>query len=227
MPYLYTAFYNYVQEGQPILKPLVYFDQEDVQTHYRSDEFIFGNQILVCPIQEPNVQGRRMYIPRGQWYNFWSDDLVNGGKEIWVDAPLDIVPIFIKAGAIIPKYPIQQYVDQVEIEQMTLDVYYKLGKENSEFYEDAHDGYEYRQNIYSLRTFKLTGKEDEVIIQQHKSGKFSASYDTFKLNLHGLPFEIRRVFYENEEVPLETLQYNAEEKSMIIKKDFSELQLVG
>jgi alpha-glucosidase len=56
-------FWQYIEEGIPMLKPLVYFDQEDTQTHYRNDEFIFGNQILVCPILEPNV-GRRMYLPR-------------------------------------------------------------------------------------------------------------------------------------------------------------------
>lgn len=68
-----------------MLKPLVYYDQEDIQTHYRNDEFIFGNQILVCPILEPNALGRRMYIPRGQWYNYWTQELISGGKEIWVD----------------------------------------------------------------------------------------------------------------------------------------------
>lgn len=227
LPYLYTAFHKYVHEASPILKPLVYYDQEDVQTHYRADEFIFGNQILVCPVQEPNVQGRRMYIPRGKWYNFWNDKLVTGGKEMWVDAPLDTIPVYIKEGAVIPKYPVQQYVDELKIEEISLDIYYKLGKESSEFYEDAHDGYEYRQNIYSLRTFKLTGREDAIIVQQHKSGKYSASYTRFKLKFHGLPFEIKKVIFENEEVPLEKLQYNAEEKTIIVDKEFSDIHLVG
>ena len=70
LPYLYTMFWNYVNDGTPMLKPLVYFDQEDMHTHYRTDEFIFGNQILVCPILEPNAQGRRMYLPKGNWYNY-------------------------------------------------------------------------------------------------------------------------------------------------------------
>ena len=65
-----------------MLKSLVLFDQDDSQTHYRNDEFIFGNQILVCPINEPNAKGRRMYIPKGEWYNFWTNELVSGGKEI-------------------------------------------------------------------------------------------------------------------------------------------------
>jgi hypothetical protein len=62
LPYLYTMFWQYIEEGIPMLKPLVYYDQSDIQTHYRNDEFIFGNQILVCPILEPNAIGRRMFL---------------------------------------------------------------------------------------------------------------------------------------------------------------------
>ena len=98
-----------------MLKSMVMFDQDDVHTHYRNDEFIFGDQILVCPIVEPNAKGRRMYIPRGKWFNYWDDTIVEGGKEMWVEADLDSVPLFVKEGAIIPKYPIQQYVGEKEI----------------------------------------------------------------------------------------------------------------
>jgi len=110
----------------------VLYDQLDPQTHYRTDEFVFGNQILVCPVQEPNAKGRRLYIPRGNWYNYWTRDYVKGGLEQWVDADLDTIPLFIKEGAIIPKYPIQQYVGEKKIEELKLEVYYKLGnKEES------------------------------------------------------------------------------------------------
>ena len=96
-----------------------------------------------------------MYIPRGKWYNFWDNSIVEGGEEVWVDADIDSLPIFVKEGAIIPKYPIQQYVGEKVIEQLELDVYYKLGKESSEVYEDAGDGYDYKKGRYSLRNFKL------------------------------------------------------------------------
>jgi alpha-glucosidase len=82
-----------------------------------------------------------MYVP-GQWYNYWTNDFVNGGKEIWVDTKFDSV--FIKAGAIIPKYPVQQYVGELEFDELTLDLYYKEGKE-SVVYEDAQDGYDYKR----------------------------------------------------------------------------------
>lgn len=83
LPYLYTMLWEYAEFGIPMLKSLVLFDQKDPQTHYRTDEFVFGNQILVCPVQEPNAKGRRMYIPRGNWYNYWTGDYVKGGMEEW------------------------------------------------------------------------------------------------------------------------------------------------
>ena len=102
LPYLYTAFWNHITKGTPILKSLVLFDQEDTGTHYRSDEFVYGDKILVCPILEPNAKGRRMYIPRGKWYNFWTDEVVEGGREMWVDADIDSMPSVSVSSRIVP-----------------------------------------------------------------------------------------------------------------------------
>ena len=226
LPYLYTAFWNYVEQGTPLLKSLVLYDQEDVHTHYRTDEFIFGDKILVCPILEPNAKGRRMYVPRGNWYNYWTDELVKGGKEMWVDADIDRVPIFIKEGSIIPKYPIQQYVGEKVIEEVTLDVYYKKGKERSQLFDDAHDGYDYTKGRFSLRTFKLSGKPNQLIIQQHKEGKFITSYENFKVRIHDLPFDISEIHLDNEIIPLEHLKLNGTH-SMIVNKNFSQLLIKG
>lgn len=226
LPYLYTAFWNYVDHGTPLLKSLVMFDQEDIQTHFRTDEFIFGQQILACPILEPNAKGRRMYVPRGKWYNFWTDEVIKGGKEMWIDADIDRMPIFLKEGAIIPKYPIQQYVGEKIIEQITLDVYYTNGKETSLLYDDAHDGYDYTKGRYSLRNFKLTGKPHSLTIQQHKEGKFITTYETFKLNIHGLPFEILEIELDNEIIPIEHAKVNGI-ASMTIGKNFAQLHISG
>ena len=226
LPYLYTSFWQYLNDGTPMLKPLVLYDQEDIQTHYRTDEFIFGDKILVCPIVEANAKGRRMYIPRGKWFNYWNDKIMDGGKEIWVDADIDSLPIFVKEGSIIPKYPIQQYVGEKKIDEIVLETYYKLGKEVSTLYDDAHDGYDYIKGRYSLRTFKLVGKKDELIIQQHKSGKFITEYKTFKLKLHGLPFKVSKIQIDNEEILFEKVKVNGD-NTLIIDKDFTELHIIG
>ncbi len=226
LPYLYTMFWEYAKDGIPMLKPLVLFDQNDPQTHYRTDEFIFGNQILVCPVQEPNAKGRRMYIPRGNWYNYWTREYTKGGMEQWVDADLDIIPLFIKEGAIIPKYPIQQYVGEKKIEQLKLEVYYKLGsKEVSSVFEDDQDGYGYTKGRFSLRSFSLTGKENQVIIQQHKNGSYITEYDTMKIEIIGLPFKISQIELDNVSVTLESLHFDDQNNTIVVPKDFTELHI--
>lgn len=226
LPYLYTAFWDYIKDGIPLLKSLVLYDQDDVHTHYRTDEFVFGDKILVCPVIEANAKGRRMYFPNGKWYNYWNSELVEGGKEMWVDADIDSMPIYIKQGAIIPKFPIQQYVGEKKIEYVTLDVYYAEGKEESKFYDDAHDGYDYTKGRYSLRTFKLTGKNKQLIIQQHKEGKFVSEYEDFVIKIHGLPFEISRIEVDNEEVSLDSVKKNGSSE-LRIGKNFTELHIIG
>lgn len=226
LPYLYTMFYKYSKEQKPMLQSLVLFDQEDVQTHFRTDEFIFGEQILVCPIQEQNAQGRRMYIPRGKWYDFWTDEVTQGGKERWVAADLDSVPIFIKEGAIIPKYPVQQYVGEVKIEELVLDTYFMIGTDSSEVYEDAQDGYDYKKGRYSLRNFKLIGKENSLTVQQFKNGSYVTEYETLRFNLHGLPFEIHKIEVDNEEVDIKEVKPNGSQ-SLYIDKNFTVLHITG
>ena len=222
LPYLYTMFWKYVKEGVPMLKSLVYYDQLDHQTHFRTDEFIFGEQILVCPIQEPNAKGRRMYVPRGKWHNYWTGEVVDGGMEKWVAADIDKIPIFIKAGAIIPKYPVQQYVGEKDIEELTLNVYYLEGIEQSTVYEDGQDGYDYKKGEYSLRNFKLTGKGKELIIQQFKDGTYITPYTTLRINFIGLPFRIKKIQVDNEAVTQKDVQLNGN-NTIVVDKNFSSL----
>lgn len=219
-------FWQYIKEGVPMLKPLVYFDQDDIQTHYRNDEFIFGNQIMVCPILEPNALGRRLYIPRGQWYNYWNNTAMTGGKELWIDTDFDQIPLFVKAGAIIPKYPVQQYVGELTFDELTLDVYFKNGKEKSVVYEDAQDGYDYKKGRFSLLSFQLTGKENELMIQQHKEGKFETSYKNYKINLIGLPFEICSIEIDTVAVSLDSNFY-IQNGFLFVEKGFSVLHIKG
>ena len=145
---------------------------------------------------------------------------------MWVDADIDTLPLFVKEGAVIPKYPIQQYVGEKDFDEITLDVYYKEGKENSTLFDDAHDGLDYKKGRYSLRTFKVTGKSKEFILQQHKEGKFDAKYNNFNLVFHNLPFTIKSIQVDNVEIPMEKLKVNGI-NSITINKEFNELHLFG
>lgn len=227
LPYLYTMFYDYVTKGIPLLKPLVYYDQEDAQTHYRTDEFIFGDKIFVCPILEPNSKGRRMYLARGRWYSYWDHTVIAGGRELWVDADIDTIPIYVKEGSIIPRYPVQQYVGEKKIEELTLEAYYCEGTETSHVFEDAMDGFDYKKGRYSYRDFRFTGKAKEVIIQQHKTGTFECDYEKLKFKLIGLPFEVKEIEVDNVVLDLADLQYEKQEGVFRVPKNFTEIHILG
>ncbi|OIQ30455.1 MAG: glycosyl hydrolase [Bacteroidetes bacterium MedPE-SWsnd-G2] len=224
LPYLYTMFWKYHDKGTPMIKPLMMYDQSDSQTYYRADEFLFGDHILVCPILEANSKGRRMYIPKGTWINYWNKQLVEGGKEIWVDADIDQIPIFVKAGAIIPNYPVQQYVGEKEIKEVKLDICFLKGSEVSHLYEDAQNGYDYMKGRYSERTFKFKGKKNGITISQHKEGNYSTPYETFQLNFYALPFDIAHVEIDGQiiEIPIETIDGVA---TFVVEKNFEVLQV--
>lgn len=224
LPYIYTAFWKYIEHGTPILKSLVTYDQSDVQTHYRTDEFIFGEDFLVCPINEPNARGRRMYIPKGIWFDYWSNSVLKGGKEYWVDADLDSMPIFIKSGAIIPRYPIQQYVGEKEIAELTLDCYYIDGESKSNLYEDDNDGYGYNRGEFCKRAFKYIGKDEEVILQQHQRGKFTPTYKTYKIRLVGIPFRIGSIELDKKVITPE-ITYEEGIATFVVPNDFTELHV--
>ena len=146
--------------------------------------------------------------------------------EKWVSAPLDKIPLFIKEGAVIPKYPVQQYVGEKEIKELMIDVYYKEGTENSTIYEDQLEGFDHKKGRYSLRKFRLKGKPNELIMQQFKDGSFITSYNTFKIQFHGLPFKIEKIEVDNELVPLASVNFDGK-ASIEVSKDITELHLIG
>jgi alpha-glucosidase len=93
-------------------------------------------------------------------------------------------------------------------------------------FEDAQDGYDYTKGRYALRTFTLTGKEKNLVIRQHKEGKYITPYSNFKINLTGLPFTVQSIEVDNEAVSLEDLKLNIH-NTLTISKDFSELHIKG
>ena len=116
-------------------------------------------------------QSRNVYLPKGKWYNFWTYEVVEGGKEVTVATPLETMPIFVKAGSVIPEYPVMQYVGQHEIEEVKLNIYYTDYEVNSFLFEDYGETFAYEQDIYLEKKFVVNGKST-LTIQQSKHGRF-------------------------------------------------------
>ncbi|MCZ2102034.1 MAG: glycoside hydrolase family 31 protein [Chitinophagales bacterium] len=221
LPYIYTAFYQYVSEYTPMIRPISYYDQMDSDTLYRVDEFLLGDHMLVCPILEPNVESRFVYLPRGQWYDYWTDTLWEGGKEIKADAPMDRIPIFIRAGAIIPMQPSMLYVGAQTVETLTLHVYYGGEETLSYLYEDAGDGYEYSKGIYNRKEFKTRVTADSFRVSLKVSGHFEAAYKRYNVVIHGLPMELKSVFINEKKADRDVFKF--ENNNLIVEVERTKL----
>ncbi|GAA3917778.1 TIM-barrel domain-containing protein [Hymenobacter algoricola] len=188
LPYMYTTFWQYVSQGTPMLRPLTFLDQTDTETYLRMAEFGLGDHLLVCPITQAGADGRWMYLPRGDWFYYWTDEPKAGGAEVWASAPLDRIPLFVQAGAVLPMYPLMQYVGEKKVEELTLHVYFKNGVQQSVVYDDGGEGYGYQEGHRTIRRFTVTGTETSLTLTQAIEGDYQPSFTTYQVVLHGLPF---------------------------------------
>jgi alpha-glucosidase len=117
-------------------------------------------------------------------------------------------------------------VGELEIDELTLDLYFKEGKEKSEIYEDAQDGYDYKKGRYSLLSLQTIGKEKELIVQLHKEGKYNTSYSKYRINLFGLPFNVKEIEIDNEKIAFDRKTFE-KENYLIVDKEFTELHIFG
>jgi alpha-D-xyloside xylohydrolase len=101
IPYLYAAFYRYHQEGIPPFRALVLDWPDDANTYGIDDAWMIGDRLLAAPVTS-GEQARSVYLPAGQWYDFWTGDAFAGGQHITVDVPLDHIPLFVSGGAVLP-----------------------------------------------------------------------------------------------------------------------------
>jgi alpha-glucosidase len=183
-----------------MLRPVVMQEQDVLSNQARQDEFTYGDKILICPVLEPGQTSRRVYLPKGTWYDFWLNEAVEGGKEVVVKTPLETMPIFIKAGAVIPEYPVMQYVGEKEIEEVKLNVYYTDNAVNSFLFEDYGETFAYEQDIYLEKKFVVTGKENLLTIQQSMEGLYTPRYENYHFEIIGLPFKPSKVIVDGKEV---------------------------
>src|SRR5882672_1981403 len=112
LPFLYNALEGAHETGTPLFRPLLLNHQNDANTYNLDDEFMIGDDVLVAPVVKPDVTRRLVYLPNGTWYDYWTNKKYDGGTMISVDAPLETVPMFVRAGAIIPTGPELNYVGE-------------------------------------------------------------------------------------------------------------------
>jgi len=198
--YLYTAFYKYVNQGTPVLRSLAFYDQKDNKVIKTQRDFMFGDDLLISPIIKEGKKSQKVYLPAGIWYSVSNGQQLRGKSSHKFKVSLKDVLMFAKAGSVVPFYPVQQYMGEKDFDEITLRSYYINGTEQSKFYEDEGDGYNYEADGYSLKTYNTEGNKKSFKITQKKKGNFNRGYDTVLLLVFGLPFLPNHCLVDGERV---------------------------
>jgi alpha-D-xyloside xylohydrolase len=149
LPYIYSLAWKVTSEDYTIQRPLVMDFREDPATWEIGDEFLFGPAILVSPVLTEHATSRPVYLPAGTaWYDFWTGEHANGGATLTAAAPLDRIPLEIRAGSILPLGPGIEYAGQAN-DPIELRVYPGA---NADFnlYEDEGDSYRYENGTHAI-----------------------------------------------------------------------------
>ena len=181
MPYIYSEAWQVTKNGSTIMRPLVMDFCKDNSALNQLYEYMFGKSFLVAPVTEPKVNERDVYLPESvNWYDFRTGKYFKGGQTIKAEAPLDEIPLYIKAGSIIPMGPAIQYATE-KSDPVEIRIYPGADGEFT-LYEDENDNYNYEKGIYSTITFNWENEKKELTINDRK-GSFPGMLSERKFNI--------------------------------------------
>jgi len=148
LPYIYSLAWKTTSESYTPMRPLVMDFRNDPRAQNVGDQFMYGPALLVSPVTEPAATERQVYLPDAKWYDFWTGSAIDGGRMINAITPLDRLPVYVRAGSIVPLGPEEEWSTQKAADPIELRVY--PGSDGDfTIYEDENDGYNYEKGVYS------------------------------------------------------------------------------
>jgi len=176
LPYTYSVAWKTTSESYTPMRPLVMDFRTDVRAQNTGDEFMYGPAFLVNPVTEPAATSRRVYLPAGSWYDFWNGVSQDGGHEITSEAPLDRLPLYIRAGSILPMGPDLEWSTEKPADPIELRIY-RGADGNFTLYEDENDTYNYEKGAYATIPFRWDDAHKTLTIGDRK-GQFPGMLST-------------------------------------------------
>ncbi len=165
-----------------MMRPLVMDFKDDTSAINQPYEYMFGKAILVAPVTDPAEEKWNVYLPRSSdWFDFWTNKKYAGGQEIKADASIDKIPLFVKAGSIIPFGPKVQYATEKKWDNLEIRIY--PGADGKfVLYEDENDNYNYEKGIFSTITFKWNDSK-KVLTISNREGSYPGMLQTRKFQV--------------------------------------------
>ncbi|MCG8350562.1 MAG: DUF4968 domain-containing protein [Chloroflexales bacterium] len=184
LPYLYTLFWEAAQRGAPILRPLFYHFPDDPATYHIHDQVLLGPTLLAAPVYHPGREYRYVYLPAGVWYDWWNDELINGPAHLLAYAPLERMPLYVRAGAIIPSGPELRFTGERPLDPLTLDLY--PGEGELTLYEDDGRSFAYQQGQFCTTRYALRYDGQHLVFAAGaRTGAYTPSQRNIVLRVHG------------------------------------------
>jgi len=182
IPYIYSEAWQITKNGSTMMRGMIMDFNGDTAAVNRQYQYMFGKALLVAPVTEPGITEWNIYLPKSSaWYNFWTGQRFTGGKSIKTDAPIDIIPLFVKAGSIIPLGKLMQYTGETPADNLEVRVY---EGDNGTFtlYEDEGDNYNYEKGAYATITFSWNDAK-KVLTISDREGSFPGMLAQRKFNI--------------------------------------------
>jgi alpha-D-xyloside xylohydrolase len=181
LPYIYSEAWQVTKNGSTMMRPLVMDFNGDTAAVNRQFQYMFGKSILVAPVTEPSKTEWNVYLPKAAgWFDFWTGKYFAGGQTVKAAAPLDRIPLFVKAGSILPMGKIIQSSAE---KSDTLEIrVYKGIDATFELYEDEGDNYNYEKGKYSTISFRWNEKTQSLTIGD-KQGNYPGSLNNRVFNV--------------------------------------------
>jgi len=148
LPYIYSVAWKTTSESYTPMRPLVMDFRTDVRAQNIGDQFLFGPAILVNPVTEPGAATRHLYLPKAQWYDFWTGKTIAGGQVIDAPVTLAAIPLYVRSGSIVPMGPDLEYASEKPADPIELRVY-RGADASFTLYEDEGDTYHYEKGVYA------------------------------------------------------------------------------
>ena len=180
MPYIYSNAWEVTHSGYTMMRNLSFDYRNDNNVYNIQDQYLFGPSLMVCPVIEYGARKRNVYFPKGEWYDFFTGKLIEGGKDLEVNAPIEHIPLFVKAGSIIPMGPFEQYATE-KSSPVELRIY--PGQDATfTYYEDENDNYNYENGKYATFEIKWNDKKKQVSFSDTK-GSYKGMSQNIKFKI--------------------------------------------
>jgi alpha-glucosidase len=186
IPYLYTLFEECHRSGTPILRPLLFEYPEDETIYTADDEFLFGDALLVAPVTRPGIEHRHVYLPQGIWFHYWTGERFDGPAHVLAHGPLGEPPLYVKASTAVPMGPEMGHTGERAVDPLTFLLYPADGAGESALYEDAGEGFGYKNGEYSRRAVSCEESGGRVTVRLgEREGSLVPKREALHLELRG------------------------------------------